>query len=154
MPRRPPAGATLGRAEPRERGADRGLLLAGERAPCFVADGEQRGVDLGADPALVGGRPSRSSARPGRDASRPSCLHGVHCPHDSTARKRATPAATASEVGVAVDDDEPGGAEAAAGGREVLVGERDVEVVGERATPPTRPASPRSDPVGVDVAER
>ena len=27
--------------------------------------------------------------------ARPSALHGVHWPHDSTARKRATPAATA-----------------------------------------------------------
>ena len=26
--------------------------------------------------------------------SAPSCLQGVHCPHDSIARKRETPAAT------------------------------------------------------------
>src|SRR4029078_4344487 len=31
-----------------------------------------------------------------RAIARPSCLHGVHCPHDSTDRKWATPWATAT----------------------------------------------------------
>ena len=37
----------------------------------------------------------------------PSCLHGVHCPHDSTARKRDTPAATAVRSAVSSNTMKP-----------------------------------------------
>ena len=43
--------------------------------------------------SVAAGCRSRSSAS---ESARPSCLHGVHCPHDSTARKRATPPAIAT----------------------------------------------------------
>ena len=39
---------------------------------------------------------------------RPSSLHGVHCPHDSTARKRDTPAVDRDEIVGVVEHDEPG----------------------------------------------
>ena len=42
------------------------------------------------------------------------CLHGGHCPHDSTARKRDSSPGHADHVGGVVVDDEAGGAEARA----------------------------------------
>ena len=45
--------------------------------------------------SIVVAVPAQTLARRS-EISRPSCLQGVHWPQDSTARKRATPAATAA----------------------------------------------------------
>ena len=70
------------------------LLLGGERAACAVGHGRDAAAQLGeivraASPRVV-------SRRSSSEMRSPSSLHGVHCPHDSTARKREAPAATAT----------------------------------------------------------
>ena len=62
--------------------------------------------------------------------SRPSCLHGVHCPHDSTARNRETLAPTGGDVGRVVEHDERGRTEARADRLHPLPARGRVELVG------------------------
>ena len=111
-----------------EEAADDDLLLGGEEAAGAVG----HRVD-----ALVGWRRGRGRRRAERlslssrpASARPSCLHGVHCPHDSTARKRDTPAATATRSSRSSKHDEAGRAEPAADRGHALVAERRVERVG------------------------
>ena len=60
----------------------------------------------------------------------PSCLHGVHCPHDSIARNRDTPAASAITSASLSMTWKLGGAERRARLGHRLVAEGDVEMVG------------------------
>ena len=96
-PRRLAVGLDRRRARPLpgegEQAADDALLLPGEGAAGAVGDGGEQLVDDAASPGSA--VPAHSAASRPAIAS-PSCLHGVHCPHDSTARNRATPAAAAS----------------------------------------------------------
>ena len=91
---RPPVevrGDVVGELLEQARGDD--LLLGGERTARAVGDGATRRRNSArsngpASPRVVAANSSAMRS--------PSSLHGVHCPHDSTARNRATPAATAT----------------------------------------------------------
>ena len=80
---------------------------------------------------------TRSSADPSPFAafasslaiSAPSCLQGVHCPHDSTARKRETPAATLTTSVPSRDHDVSRRAETAADALHPLVAQFGVELI-------------------------
>ena len=115
-----------GVGEQRQEAADDPLLLVARAQRASSATVVTREASSSASPGSCSPRTTR--ARMSAMAS-PSCLQGVHWPQDSTARNRATPAATAARSSPSEKTMNPAAPRPGAGRLHRSVAERRVELV-------------------------